>query len=184
MQRHDSLDWDLLDKNMVSTDLIFFIFYDEKGEGYPEMVPPPLLLEQWQMIQIMYCKGTIVEGLIPPRCQKDANPLALCWIASAEGVRPLKMTSILIGLEGPKCRKNSLSHNFATECSAAKRPPERLLQSHHEAVDARRLPYRLGLGASEEHVRAILHCPCAQHAIHGRVRDHVLPQRPSHQVPS
>ena len=43
----------------------------------------------------MYYRGTVVEGLRPPRCQKDANPLALCWIASAEGVQPLNMTSFL-----------------------------------------------------------------------------------------
>ena len=36
----------------------------------------------------MSYKGPIVEGPRPPRCQKDANPLALCRIASADGVRP------------------------------------------------------------------------------------------------
>ena len=35
------------------------------------------------------------EGPRPPRCQKDANPLALCRIASANGERPLNMTSFL-----------------------------------------------------------------------------------------
>ena len=43
----------------------------------------------------MSYKGPIVEGPRPPRCQKDANPLALCRIASADGVRPLNMTSFL-----------------------------------------------------------------------------------------
>ena len=43
----------------------------------------------------MYYRGTVVEGPRPPRCQKDANPLSLCWIASAEGVQPLNMTSFL-----------------------------------------------------------------------------------------
>ena len=43
----------------------------------------------------MYYRGTVVEGPRPPRCQKDANPLALCWIASAEGGQPLNMTSFL-----------------------------------------------------------------------------------------
>ena len=41
----------------------------------------------------MYYRGTVVEGPRPPRCQKDANPLVLCWIASAEGGQPLNMTS-------------------------------------------------------------------------------------------
>ena len=43
----------------------------------------------------MYYRGTVVEGPIPPRCQKNANPLALCLIASAKGVQPLNMTSFL-----------------------------------------------------------------------------------------
>ena len=43
----------------------------------------------------MYYRGTVVEGPRPPLCQKDANPLALCWIASAEGVQSLNMTSFL-----------------------------------------------------------------------------------------
>ena len=40
-------------------------------------------------------RGTVVEGPKPPRCQEDANPCALWWIALTEGVRPLKMTSFL-----------------------------------------------------------------------------------------
>ena len=59
------------------------------------MPPPPMSLKQWRKEHIMYYKGTIVEGPRPPRCQKDANPLVLCWIASAEGVQPLNMTSFL-----------------------------------------------------------------------------------------
>ena len=43
----------------------------------------------------MCYRGTVVEGPRPPRCQKDANPLALCWIASTEGEQPLNMTSFL-----------------------------------------------------------------------------------------
>ena len=43
----------------------------------------------------MSYKDPIVEGPRPPRCQKDANPLALCRIALADGVRPLNMTSFL-----------------------------------------------------------------------------------------
>ena len=43
----------------------------------------------------MSYKGPIVEGPRPPRSQKDANPLALCRIASADGERPLNMTSFL-----------------------------------------------------------------------------------------
>ena len=43
----------------------------------------------------MSYKGPIVEGPRPPRCQKDANPLALYRIASADGVQPLNMTSFL-----------------------------------------------------------------------------------------
>ena len=40
-------------------------------------------------------RGTIVEGPRPPRCQKDVNPLALCWMTSTKGVQPLNMTSFL-----------------------------------------------------------------------------------------
>ena len=43
----------------------------------------------------MSYKGPMVEGPRPPRCQKDVNPLALCRIASADGVQPLNMTSFL-----------------------------------------------------------------------------------------
>ena len=43
----------------------------------------------------MSYKGPIVEGPRPPRCQNDANPLALCSIPSTDGVRPLNMTSFL-----------------------------------------------------------------------------------------
>ena len=43
----------------------------------------------------MSYKDPIVEGPRPPRCQKDANPLALCKIALEDGVRPLNMTSFL-----------------------------------------------------------------------------------------
>ena len=43
----------------------------------------------------MYYRGTVVKGPRPPRCRKNANPLAFCWIASAEGVQPLNMTSFL-----------------------------------------------------------------------------------------
>ena len=40
--------------------------------------------------------------------------------------------------EGPKCGKNSLPLSFPTECSTAERLLARLLQSRHEAADARR----------------------------------------------
>ena len=41
----------------------------------------------------MSYKGLKFEGPRPPQCQKDANPLALCRITSADGARPLNMTS-------------------------------------------------------------------------------------------
>ena len=41
----------------------------------------------------MSYKGPKFEGPRTPQCQKNANPLALCRIASADGARPLNMTS-------------------------------------------------------------------------------------------
>ena len=52
-------------------------------------------LKQWRVIQIMHYRGAIDKTPRPSRCQKDANPFALCWITSAEGVQPLNMTSFL-----------------------------------------------------------------------------------------
>ena len=43
----------------------------------------------------MSYKGPKFEVPRTPQCQKDANPLALCRIASADGARPLNMTSFL-----------------------------------------------------------------------------------------
>ena len=43
----------------------------------------------------MSYKGPKFEGPRPPQSQKDANPLALCRIASADGVRPFNMTSFI-----------------------------------------------------------------------------------------
>ena len=89
-----------------------------------------------------------------------------------------------MSLEGLECGKNSLPLSFATECSATERPPKCLLRSRHEAADAHRLSYHLGQGEGEEQVRAILHCPYAQQALHEGVRNHALLQGSHNQAPS
>ena len=82
----------------------------------------------------MYYRGTIIEGPRTPRCQKGANPLVLCWIASAEGVRPLKMTSFLWVQ-----RDQSVAKIISHSASRQNVPPPRDRQKASSEVPTRRL---------------------------------------------
>ena len=74
----------------------------------------------------------MVEGSRPPRCQKDANPLALCWITSAEGVQPLNITSFLWVQ-----RDQSVAKIVCHSASRRNDPPLRDLQNASSEVTTR-----------------------------------------------
>ena len=96
----------------------------------------------------MYYRGTIVEGPRTHVPKRRKPPLIVLNSINGRGTTP-EDDLVPICLKGPKCGKNSLSLSFTTECSAIKKPQERLLQYHHEAVDARHPPHRLGQGQAK-----------------------------------
>ena len=68
-------------------------FFLKKRKKCPLERAPPLSLKLWLVTKSCY-RGTKVEGPRPPRFHNMASPRASCWMASTEGERPLKMTSL------------------------------------------------------------------------------------------
>ena len=86
-----------------------FFFWKKRREGSSKMKAPPLSLKVWRSTKSCYTVHK-VEGPRPPRIHSVMSPLASCCMASTEGERPRKMTS-LRWLQMDHRKANMLCHS-------------------------------------------------------------------------